>query len=148
MSYSISSTAGMSRRRRPARLLLLSLLLGSVSVLSAPSGPASATALYSSIVRSGGTGLDSTVPIVYTINTFNCGNMLSISTVDLDISGIEPRGKFFEIRVSIGPNEVCVAYPSDGGLAAGSVGIIRSAPMNTVSFQMPFFAAIWSLGSR
>lgn len=144
--YSISPTTAVSRRRRPARLLLLSLLLGSVSVLSAPSGPASATALYSSIVRSGGTGLDSTVPIVYTIDTFNCDNMSSISTVDLDISGLEPRGKFFEIRVSIGPNQLCVAYPSDGGLAAGSVGIVHSDPMNTVSFQMPFFSVFLEPG--
>jgi hypothetical protein len=135
MSTPVPSSAGVLRRRRPARVLLVSLLLGSALALAAPAGPVSATSLYSSILRSG-SGLDSSDPIVYVIDGFDCDQLASISVVELDISGINTRGKFFEIQVSLGLGSLCVAYPSETGLPAGSARIVRGST-DTVSFQMP-----------
>jgi hypothetical protein len=150
MPIPIHSTVAPARRRRPVRLLTLSLLLGAVSALSVLPQPANATPSYT-INRSADNGSDSANAIVYTITLtdLDC-TTVSVSIlpeVRLDVSGIAggPVNKWFEIRLNFAgttDTTACVVGNSLGNIDPGSfagnpnLGTHPNPGIPTTAFQL------------
>jgi len=87
MSAPIPTTAAVWRRRRPARLLALSLLLGSVAAFVASPGPAGASTPTSTVTPIGPTGSGTSGdPFVYEID-FDCAEL---------VAGLDDRATLIE----------------------------------------------------